>query len=103
MIPDWKTGELRIRAKLRNAAAQPTQGIVQLTVAPAASGESLGIELVSASLAPGATLVEGRLRVHNHRLWQLNEPYLYRVTARVQAAGSARTDEQSVRFGFVIS
>jgi hypothetical protein len=85
---------------LQSAAARPSQGIVQLTVAPAASGESIANQILSASLAPGSTLVEGRLRVHGHRLWRLNEPYLYRVTARVQAAGSSAADEQSVRFGF---
>jgi hypothetical protein len=100
VIPDWKTGEIRVQASVRSAAARPTEGIVQLTVAPAASGQSLGTQLVSARLTPGATLVEGRLRVHNHRLWRLNDPYLYRVTARVQAGGSAAADEQSVRCGF---
>ena len=53
VIPDWKTGEIRVRANVRNAAAQPTQGIVQLTVAPAAGGESLATQLVSADLATG--------------------------------------------------
>ena len=99
-IPDWKSGEIRVRASVRNATGQPGQGLVQLTVAPAAGGESLGAQLVSATLPAGATLVEGRLRVPGHRLWRLNDPYLYRVTARVQAAGSAAAYEQSVRCGF---
>jgi beta-galactosidase/beta-glucuronidase len=44
--------------------------------------------------------VDGVLSIPNHRLWELNDPFLYRVTARVQAAGSVSVDEYSVRCGF---
>ena len=100
VMPDWKTGEIRVRASIRNAAAEPVQGLVQLTVAPAAGGESRGTQLLAPPLAPGETRVEGRLHVADHRLWQLGDPYLYRVTARVQAHGASAMDEHSVRCGF---
>ena len=100
VIPDWKTGEIRVRANVRSTAAQPTRGMVQLTAAPATGGESLASQYVAADLAPGDTLVEAVLRVPDHRLWQLHDPYLYRVTARVQAVGSESADEQTVRCGF---
>ena len=104
VVPDWTSGEIRVRTSVRSAAAGPVQGSVRWTVAPAAGGESLASDLVAQTFPPGETVVEGRLRVENHRLWRLNDPYLYRVTARVEAAGSPamdqQMDEQSVRCGF---
>nr|MCU0876133.1 hypothetical protein [Pirellulaceae bacterium] len=40
------------------------------------------------------------LQVAQPRWWELNDPYLYRVTARLCAVDSAAFDEQSVRCGF---
>ncbi|MCY2992354.1 MAG: hypothetical protein NTY19_31390 [Planctomycetota bacterium] len=100
VLPDWKTGEIHVRAGVRNFGKEAVPGFVQLTVAPAAGGESLGHQVLASAFLPGQTLVAGRLRVENPRLWRLNDPCLYRVTARAQAAGSPAFDEQSVRCGF---
>ena len=51
-------------------------------------------------LPPGDTLVEAELNVASPRLWELNDPYLYRVTARVSADSSPSFDEHSTRCGF---
>ena len=51
-------------------------------------------------LPPGDTLIEAALQVDSPRLWELNDPFLYRVTARVRAAGSCSLDEHSTRCGF---
>ena len=100
VIPDWKTGEIRVQVNVRSTAAQPTRGMLQLTAAPAAGGESIANRCVATDLAPGDTLVEAILRVPDHHLWQLHDPYLYRITARVQAVGSEDADELTVRCGF---
>jgi hypothetical protein len=99
VIPDWKTGDMRMRANLRNAGL-PVDGALQFAVAPAAGGETVAAGTYQQSLRPGDTLVEAVLHVPNHRLWELNDPYLYRVTVRVQAVDSRSTDERSVRCGF---
>ena len=100
VIPDWKTGEIRVQVNVRNTATQLTRGMLQLTAAPAAGGESIASQCVATDLAPGDTLVEAILRVPDHQLWQLHDPYLYRITARVQAVGSTDADELTVRCGF---
>ncbi|MBM4032480.1 MAG: glycoside hydrolase family 2, partial [Planctomycetes bacterium] len=96
---DWKAGAIRIQANVRNAGA-PTKGVVELTVAPAASGETVAAARFARELPVGDSLIEAELRVPNHKLWELNEPNLYRVTARVRAEGSDSFDESSVRCGF---
>ena len=50
--------------------------------------------------APGDRTLEAILRVENRRLWELNDPFLYRVTARLQAAHTNSVDERSTRCGF---
>ena len=41
--PDWKTGEIRIQANIRNAGPAPLKSRVQFSVAPAATGETLTV------------------------------------------------------------
>ena len=98
--PDWQTGLLRVQATVRHASSNPAPGLLQVTVAPAASGETVVLTNIVRVLPSGDTVVETELRVPGHRLWELNEPWLYRVTARVQTEGAAAFDERSVRCGF---
>jgi hypothetical protein len=106
--PDWRTGIIRIQANVRNALAAAAKGHVELSVAPAASGETIAVARLDRELPAGDTLVEAQLTVENPRLWELNDPFLYRVTARVwteDTAGQASrdtssVDERSVRCGF---
>ena len=52
------------------------------------------------SVPAGRSLITQSLTIPQHRLWDLDAPFLYRVTARLQAAGSQSTDEHSARCGF---
>jgi len=98
--PDWKTGVIRVQANLRNAAEKSIRGQVEFSVAPAASGETVAVVRLTQELPAGDTLVESQLPVPGARLWELNDPFLYRVTARVAADDPASVDESSVRCGF---
>jgi len=98
--PNWKTGEMDIEVNLRNASAQSVDSTVRCGVAPAQSGEAVDAVLLAQKLPPGDTLVRARLQVPNHRLWSLEDPFLYRVTAAVAAGNSVSFDEKSTRCGF---
>ncbi|HOZ48050.1 MAG TPA: glycoside hydrolase family 2 TIM barrel-domain containing protein [Candidatus Hydrogenedentes bacterium] len=104
--PDWKTGQIRIQATIRNAGPNALTPHVQFTVAPAASGETLAVGDLSPDAAMGDTLVEGTLAVFNPHLWNLDDPFLYRVTARIGTGQPSQGDpqlgihEHSVRCGF---
>lgn len=98
--PNWKTGEIRVQANLRNASERASDAVVEFTVAPAASGRTLSTISLTQTCAAGDTLVSGSLHVENPRLWELNDPFLYRVTCRVTTAESDSLDEHSVRCGF---
>lgn len=101
--PDWKSGEIRVQLTVRNAGPALAQGTALLTVAPAATGETQVSRQLAQELKVGETLLEATLKVEQPRLWNLEEPFLYRVTARVSSAenpGPNDYHEHSVRCGF---
>ncbi|MBI4607187.1 MAG: glycoside hydrolase family 2 [Planctomycetes bacterium] len=98
--PDWKTGEVRVRIALENAAGAGAACRVALSAAPAAGGETVASLGLERELKAGEHALEERLRIPSHRLWDLNDPFLYRVTARVSCDAPGSADELSVRCGF---
>ncbi len=98
--PDPKTGLIRIEANVRNASPATTRGRLEFTVAPASGGETLQVVTSEHELAPGESQIKADLKINQPRLWDLNDPFLYRVSARVEAGSVAAMDERSVRCGF---
>lgn len=98
--PDLKTGRICVRANVRNAGREVTKAHVALAVSPAVSGETFSAVALDRELPPGGTLIEAELTIAQPRLWQLSDPYLYRVAVRVAADAAASFDEQSTRCGF---
>ena len=98
--PDWKTGEIRVQANLRNAGNQTANARIDVAVSPATLGETVDWVRIERTLPVGDTLVEQILKVPTHRLWELNDPYLYRVTVRVEPDNTGAPAEQTVRCGF---
>lgn len=97
--PDWQTGDIRVQIGVDNAA-DPVTGRLQCFVAPAAGGLTFLSARIDRAIPSGQSQIETHLHVDNPRLWDLSDPFLYRVTVRIGAEGSDSFDEQSVRFGF---
>jgi len=98
--PDWKTGIIRIEATVQNTLPTLADARLEFCVALAASGETIQTASLERKLQAGETLVETQVQAQNPRLWELNDPFLYRVTTRLRAEGSNSFDERSVRCGF---
>lgn len=98
--PNPKTGVIHVRASAHNTLPTATQARFAFTVASAPSGETLETAYLDRELPSGDTLVETSIQVGQPRLWELNDPYLYRVTVRAQVANSPSIDERSSRCGF---
>jgi len=98
--PDWQTGAVRVRANLRNAAGTARSGRLHLAISPAAGGEAFIGRDLGVELPAGDTAVETELTVKGHHLWDLHDPYLYRLSARLWSGSDHAADECSVRFGF---
>ena len=99
VTPDPKTGLIRLEASLHNAGTGSTRARLEFAVAPAASGETLRRVVLEREVVPGDSVIAAELTVETPHLWDINDPYLYRVTARLETAGGP-WDERSVRCGF---
>ena len=89
--PDWKSGKIRIRAQVFCARSEATASRIEFSVAPAASGKTLDCHVLTIELAAGETTVEAELDVGKPHLWNLNDPYLYRVSARLRGEDVPKT------------
>jgi hypothetical protein len=114
---DPATGQLRARLALHNDQDSTVAGLLQLTVAPATTGQALAQVAQPVSCPPGDTSATLQVPLSGPRLWELADPFLYRVTVRLEAPGAgegaataagggraaggwAGFDERSVRVGF---
>ncbi|MBI2301992.1 MAG: hypothetical protein HYU66_24070, partial [Armatimonadetes bacterium] len=90
-------GRVRVALEVDNAG-RATRGRIELTVAPAHGGETVAVGTQRSSFRKGTSVVEAELRVPDPRRWELAEPNLYRLTARLRIG--EEWDELSTRFGF---
>ncbi|MDQ1255854.1 MAG: beta-galactosidase, partial [Candidatus Hydrogenedentes bacterium] len=63
-------------------------------------GGTLDTAALDRNFAPGDTWIDETLAIDEPRRWELNDPFLYRVSVRVSMDNSGAFDEQSVRCGF---
>ena len=98
--PDWKTGNVRVGASLYNARNRTVSAELLFSIAPAISGSTLNSLQLHREIPPGETFVEAELTVGTPHLWELNDPYMYRVSVSACETRSASIDEHSTRCGF---
>ncbi|MBN1845341.1 MAG: hypothetical protein JW810_06625 [Sedimentisphaerales bacterium] len=98
--PDPTTGLIRVQVTVHNTRPGAAAARLECSVAPAAGGETIQAVWRECELQAGENRVETQVQVPSPRLWDLNDPFLYRVTARVRAEGVGSVDERSVRCGF---
>ena len=98
--PDWETGVVRLQVTARNAGPKKLCGSMRVHISPAAGGETLVRETIDVDLPHGDSVLETTLLVENHRVWSLEDPFLYRVTMTLKMDGAETEDESSIRTGF---
>ncbi len=95
--PDIHTGEVRLSITLRNDTHAAVQGTLTLAINPDKTAETAVETRVSAGLVSGENTLTTVLTISRPHLWDLDDPFLYRVSARLTGPSS---HEHSVRFGF---
>ncbi len=98
--PDWKSGDVRVQASFHNAgnAAVPCQ--LEFVVAAASASEPVATLKVEREIPAGDSQAEWTLAVPQRRLWQLEDPFLYRLSTRLRGGTWKDTHERVTRFGF---
>ncbi len=62
--------------------------------------QSVLTDSMNAGLAPGETVVTHEIAISNHRLWDVTDPYLYRLHVSIEASDVDGVYETSTGFGF---
>jgi beta-galactosidase len=95
-----KSDVIKIETTLRNAGTKNIHQHLTFTVAPATSGETLKSIEFDSNVPPGDTLIKREIIIENPHLWDINNPYLYRLSLLNVNEKDKSFDERSVRFGF---
>ncbi len=98
--PDWKTGRVKVQATVINAGNHSAHAQFHFAIAPALGDGTVATLTAEHNVPPGRKLVQCELTVADHRLWQLEDPYLYRLTTRLISGPNADAHENVTRFGF---
>lgn len=98
--PDPKSGRIGVQVTLRNASPATVRGSLKALAGPADHGEVQDAREREVEIPPGDSVHELVLSMPQHRLWNLDDPFLYRVQVRLAVEAPACEHERIVRFGF---
>ena len=97
--PDLHTGRIAVTVTVCNSQDAAVPGTLILSVAPDQAGEIIASIEQAVELPAGLSEHELTVQVAQPRPWDLEDPYLYRVTVEVATEGSS-AHQHSVRCGF---
>ena len=98
---DAKTGKITVETGVLNTESKPLAGKLEITVAPHRTGSTICCLEQDVTLRPGENAVDSLVKIDRPRLWELNDPYLYRVTVSLKTQEHPDScDETSVKAGF---
>ena len=100
VIPDPQTGLVQLEITIINTRKTRIEADLQLSASTARHGELMAQKQVRHLFEPGETVLATQIKVDNPRLWDIDDPFLYRATARIGENQSKSFDESSTRFGF---
>ncbi|WP_158748772.1 glycoside hydrolase family 2 protein [Acidobacterium sp. S8] len=98
--PDWQTGNLRVRATVHNDSGKPISAGLHFSVISEATGDSHSTDAIAFKAPVGSTAAHHEMNIKNHHLWDLDDPYLYRLHLWIDSDGAEGTHEVSTSFGF---
>lgn len=84
--PNPFNGEALVQVQVRNDTSSAIAGELRATIGPALTAEHLDSATLAGEFGSGVTTHTLRLQVGVPRLWDLHDPYLYRVEATVSGA-----------------
>lgn len=97
--PDPDGGRVAVTVTVVNAGGALASGSLALAIAEAADGgPEVARAAFDAAFPPGTSTHEAVLRVASPRRWDIDDPFLYRLSVEARATG--KTSAQTVRIGF---
>ena len=101
-VPDLGTSTVRVTVTVRNDTDQTSDGRLNISIAPDKTGNVLRTAALRTHWTCGESSQVLTVPVAQPRLWDLDDPYLYRVQVKLTTEGTGTDSghEQSVRCGF---
>ncbi|MBQ1456325.1 MAG: hypothetical protein IIZ25_10840 [Thermoguttaceae bacterium] len=86
LLPDWKTGVIEARAAVENTLPGKISAALSLTAASTDGGALFpGDPSAQIVIPEGKSVVTSKVTVPDFKLWELNDPNLYTVIAKLSA------------------
>ncbi len=98
--PDWKTGRVKIDCELNNTSPRTHTAQVSFSIARTTRDAPLLTDAASFTVPAGDSTVHHEMQIEDYQLWQLDDPCLYRLQARLQTTDGEEIHETSSCFGF---
>jgi beta-galactosidase/beta-glucuronidase len=98
VVPDWRTGKVRLTAEIFNAGSARTSSVLSFRVTDARTGMPVVSDENNQNFNKGSNSIELNIEVKDHKLWSPEDPMLYRIEVSLQSQSSV--DVYSLRFGF---
>lgn len=95
-----KSDLIRIEAILHNAGTTYLHQHLTFTLAPETSGETIKSLGFDCNVPPGDTIIKKEIQIEDPKLWDIDNPFLYRLTLRNTNQKNHSTDEHAIHFGF---
>ena len=100
VVADPKTGIVQLETTIKNTRERSIESDLQLSVSTARYGQLMALKQENHQFEPGETVLTTQVKVDNPRLWDIDNPFLYRATVQIRENQSKSFDESSARFGF---
>jgi hypothetical protein len=98
--PDWKTGVVPVSVTIQTALSEPNRARLHFVVTTTSLPQVVLTDSLSADLASGESVVTHEFAIGHHRLWDVTDPYLYRLRVSIEARDVEGVHETSTGFGF---
>lgn len=98
VIPDPQTGIIKLETTVKNNRGKSIECDLQFVVSTDRFGQLITLKHKRHKFEPGETTLMSQMKVDNPRLWDIDDPFLYRTTARISEGKSF--SEFSTRCGF---
>ena len=100
LVPDWKTGIIHAYATVWNSTQNAESVHLLFTVETLQVGAPLTTTACSHTADPGAGAAYATISLPDFKLWELYNPFLYRVCVSLRIEASGSIDVRSARCGF---
>lgn len=97
---EWKSGGVRIGVTLLSTLEKACHAVVSFHVTAGTIQQPILTDSADATVQPGLGEIHHEFAIPQHRLWDIDDPYLYRLAIEVHADEVDGAHEATTTFGF---